>query len=987
MKMHDDEDAPRRRRVRYRWTTTHAVMTVLMTCVIGTVVDRTLSMRGRGGGGAGKKNASGANESDSAGKTFFDEARARAIGRALESGGARPTGSLAERSAFGFLEHALDDLRRDFIGEASSRDGTATTTTRAEIVGRTHSGDAGDAWTTTYANLTSLGLRVRDVRGRENGYAERAIVLSAHVDTVHSSPGGCDNGANVAIALETTRALLARIRENDKTFTRDGMSAPGLCDESARRCAAVIVMFSAAEEEGLVGAYGLTQTHEWFNDVDVPVQAILNLESMGAGGPHRLFQVKTDTSVGRAALKMWARVSPRASGSVLAEDIFNSGLINSGTDYAVFRDYGDARVMFDFAFVEKTTVYHTPRDRMKFVRPGSLRGSGDNLLEFISAFCALGGFDDDDDDNGSAQTLRRPTSWYTIPGYGMVVHDAPDPENHLAFVGIPLAFCAAVLHQICVGPVSLRASAEAARDRFENMFRLMMTILVITAGSVIQWVSAVVAAAMAPVVMSYVFDAPNLYVARPVALLALSGSAAFIAMMICARAMRRAVFSALPMHVKLTSGEDAERTVEWSLLFGQTLVWGGVASRAVRASVGSSYIPLIWMMLPMTVAIAPPLLPMFTTKLERVPKPPSSARLVATLVFPLWITFPNALVLLHVLQGVGARSPVGNDMIFLYDAISGAIVGLTTIAAVGFFAPTIVAGEPARWRLALKIGAGTLAATAAYTFAFMTINRGVNWTVLSPQPVVLTHLARGSRGDGEIVIARAGVGRMRHVVNALKSNPEIDGAYDFDCARNKTVDFVSSKIQGACVVTRKNDKDALAEEVRNSGASAPSFSQIEAVGADAYATTMHVGESLRWVLAIDKRCVSRIAVSAKHDADASSFVEPNPLNWVNVEAYRPGHGQRAHINGIGGVSAPMEYVVWYTLRDEEERVKHFGSKADVARRACASGVRVRVDYTVRTPSLAAIDKALPRWTAPFGKHKSPQWLSFFEHLDVVPSPE
>jgi hypothetical protein len=955
----------------------HAVMTVLMTCVIGTVVDRTLSMRGRGGGGAGNATA---NESDD-GKTFFDEARARAIGRALESGGARPTGSLAERSAFGFLETALDDLRRDFVGEAV-RDGRREETTRVEIVGRTHSGDAGDEWTTTYANLTSLGLRVRDVRGRENGYAERAIVLSAHVDTVHSSPGGCDNGANIAIALETTRALLARIRENDQTFTRDGMPAPGLCDENARRCAAVIVIFSAAEEEGLVGAYGLTRTHEWFNDVNVPVQAILNLESMGAGGPHRLFQVKTDTSVGRSALKMWARVSPRASGNVLAEDIFNSGLINSGTDYAVFRDYSDARVMFDFAFVEKTTVYHTPRDRMKFVRPGSLRSSGDNLLEFMSAFCALGGFGDDDD--GSAHS-RRPTSWYTIPGYGMVVHDAPDPENHLAFVGIPLAFCAAVLHQICVGPVSLRASAEAARDRSENMFRLMITILVITVGSVIQWFSAVTAAAMAPVVMSYVFDAPDLYVARPVALLALSGSAAFIAMMIFARAMRRAVFSVLPMHVKLTSGVDAERTVEWSLLFGQTLVWGGVASRAVRASVGSSYIPLIWMMLPMTVAIVPPLLPMFTSKLERVPKPPSPARLVATLVFPLWITFPNALVLLHVLQGVGARSPVGNDMIFLYDAISGAIVGLMTIAVVGFFAPTIAGGESARWRSAMKIGAGTLASSAAYTFVFMTINRGVNWTVLSPQPVILTHLARSSRGDGEIIIARAGVGRMRHVVNALKSNPEIDGAYDFDCARNKTVDFVSSKIQGACVVTRKNDKDALAEEVRNSGASAPSFSQIEAIGADAYATTMHVGESLRWVLAIDKRCVSRIAVSAKHDADASSFVEPNPLNWVNIETYRPGHGQRAHVNGIGGVSAPMEYVVWYTLRDEEERMKYFGSRADVARHACASGVRVRVDYTVRTPSLAAIDKALPRWTAPFGKHKSPQWLSFFEHLDVVPS--
>ena len=78
---------------------------------------------------------------------------------------------------------------------------------------------------------------------------------------------------------------------------------------------------------------------------------------------------------------------------MFAEDIFNSGLINSGTDYAIFREFGDRETaLFDFAYVERTSVYHTPRDRVKYVRPGSMRQSGENLLEFMSHYVRAGGF-------------------------------------------------------------------------------------------------------------------------------------------------------------------------------------------------------------------------------------------------------------------------------------------------------------------------------------------------------------------------------------------------------------------------------------------------------------------------------------------------------------------------------------------------------------------------------------------------------------------
>ena len=54
----------------------------------------------------------------------------------------------------------------------------------------------------------------------------------------------------------------------------------------------------------------------------------------------------------------------------------------------------------------------------------------------------------------------------------------------------------------------------------------------------------------------------------------------------------------------------------------------------------------------------------------------------------LWITFPNAVVLLRVLQGVGSRSVVGDGLIYLYDAIGGAVIGVLVAATCASLAPS-----------------------------------------------------------------------------------------------------------------------------------------------------------------------------------------------------------------------------------------------------------------------------------------------------------
>ena len=212
----------------------------------------------------------------------------------------------------------------------------------------------------------------------------------------------------------------------------------------------------SAEEDGFKGAHAFATSHPWMTHARRG--CVLNLESMGAGGPHRMFQVTRGAS-SDALLRLWSRSAPRPSGTVIASDIFASGLISSDTDHRIWRDVGDAPG-FDFAFLEKTRDYHTPRDALRNVRSGTAQAAGENLLAFARAFSLKpperggesGGDDKDDDDSRvseyavgpdgpgrtRAETRARRSSetrakrtgatWFAPPGASYyVVFSAPGP--------------------------------------------------------------------------------------------------------------------------------------------------------------------------------------------------------------------------------------------------------------------------------------------------------------------------------------------------------------------------------------------------------------------------------------------------------------------------------------------------------------------------------------------------------------------------------
>ena len=131
---------------------------------------------------------------------------------------------------------------------------------------------------------------------------------------------------------------------------------------------------NTGEEEGLDGAHSFMTQHPWRKSI----RAAIDLEAMGAGGKHFLFQGGPDSWL----VEVFAKVAKRPATMMLAQDIFHSGLVKSATDFQIYREVASLSGL-DFAYMDNAGVYHTRNDKLSLVRPGSLQHSGDNLVPFL----------------------------------------------------------------------------------------------------------------------------------------------------------------------------------------------------------------------------------------------------------------------------------------------------------------------------------------------------------------------------------------------------------------------------------------------------------------------------------------------------------------------------------------------------------------------------------------------------------------------------
>src|SRR5690349_943954 len=181
-----------------------------------------------------------------------------------------------------------------------------------------------------------------------------AILLTAHYDSVAAGPGAGDDGAGVAAMIETARALAAGSR-----LQRD-----------------VLFLADDGEEAGLLGAVAFTGEPEFAR-----VGWVVNLEARGDVGASSLIETQAGNAGVVAAI---GRSLPRPSGSSLDYEIYKT--LPNDTDFTVYREHG--RGGANFALSRGAARYHTPRDDIARLSPGSLQHHGDNALALVREFAA-----------------------------------------------------------------------------------------------------------------------------------------------------------------------------------------------------------------------------------------------------------------------------------------------------------------------------------------------------------------------------------------------------------------------------------------------------------------------------------------------------------------------------------------------------------------------------------------------------------------------
>lgn len=203
-----------------------------------------------------------------------------------------------------------------------------------------------------YRNINNVVAMVHPVSGPRN----ESILVNCHFDSVPTSPGVSDNGLNCAIMLEIMDILI----KSPETVRKN-----------------IIFLYNGAEEVGLLGSHAFITQHKWA----ASILCFVNLDACGAGGRPILFQTGPRYF---KLVEIFSNAVDDAHATVIGEEIFQSGLIPSDTDFRIFRDFGNLKGL-DIAHYTNGYVYHTKYDDMSRISDWTIQHAGNNLISLVYA--------------------------------------------------------------------------------------------------------------------------------------------------------------------------------------------------------------------------------------------------------------------------------------------------------------------------------------------------------------------------------------------------------------------------------------------------------------------------------------------------------------------------------------------------------------------------------------------------------------------------
>ncbi|MFI9560427.1 M28 family peptidase [Nonomuraea endophytica] len=207
------------------------------------------------------------------------------------------------------------------------------------------------------AGLAAFG-QVDNIVGRLPGTDTTGTVLiAAHYDSAAMGPGASDDGAAVAAMIETVRALRA---------------GPGPRND-------IVLLMSDGEEDGVLGAEAFVREHPLGRAGGV----LLNWEARGVSGPSLMFETSRNNA---RLVETFAGAVPAPRGHSAMVELYR--LLPNNTDFTPLTKAGFAGM--NFAYIQRSSLYHTVGDSIANLNRGSLQHHGSNMLALARA---LGGAD------------------------------------------------------------------------------------------------------------------------------------------------------------------------------------------------------------------------------------------------------------------------------------------------------------------------------------------------------------------------------------------------------------------------------------------------------------------------------------------------------------------------------------------------------------------------------------------------------------------
>ncbi|XP_016953643.2 endoplasmic reticulum metallopeptidase 1 isoform X1 [Drosophila biarmipes] len=188
----------------------------------------------------------------------------------------------------------------------------------------------------------------------KNSTSEAYLLVNSHFDSKPTSRSAGDAGQMIVSILEVFRVMCTTEQTIQHT---------------------IIFLLNGAEENPLQASHGFITQHKWAKNC----KAVVNLDSAGGGGSDIVFQTGPNSPW---LVEHYKKSAIHPLATTMAEEIFQTGILPSDTDFGIFVKYGNL-IGLDIAQFINGFTYHTKYDRFANIPRGSIQSTGENLLSLV----------------------------------------------------------------------------------------------------------------------------------------------------------------------------------------------------------------------------------------------------------------------------------------------------------------------------------------------------------------------------------------------------------------------------------------------------------------------------------------------------------------------------------------------------------------------------------------------------------------------------